>query len=112
MHIIEFSPPMYGIEGKFNTFRLGLRYSKLLKKDDKVILINKSKLEVIGYALVCDVLVGKLGDMANQHAHKNHNQFDKELACELLIAAMIKRYGPQMVSTDKKVTVIYLQLLS
>ena len=101
---------MQGIDGRFNTFRLGLRYSKILKLNDKVMLIDRAKLEVIGEALVCGIFVGKLDEMAKLYAHDNHNQKGNEYAPDLLIEAMMKRYGPHMVSVDKKVTVVYLQL--
>lgn len=110
MHIIEFAPPMKNIDGRFNTFRLGLRYSKLLKPQDKVLLINRAKLEVMGEAIVESVYVGKLAEMAKLYAHENHNQMGEVYATDLLIEAMIKRYGPHMVSVDKRVTVIYLQM--
>lgn len=112
MHIIEFAPPMQNILGRFNTFRLGLRYSRLLKPRDIVLLIDKQKLVTIGEAMVNEIYVGSLRDMANLYAHENHNQLGEDNPSELLIQAMIKRYGPQMVTLDKKVTVIYLQMLS
>lgn len=114
MHIIEFSPPIMGISGTFNTFRLGIRYSKILKVNDTVCLIDKQKLAIMGYAQVKEVLVGRLDDMAKLHASKNHNQVLNEpmFAPDLLIEAMMKRYGPHMVSLDKKVTVIYLSVTS
>lgn len=112
MHIIEFAPPMFNISGRFNTFRLGMRYSKILKVNDTVALIDRSKLFLMGYAKVEAIHLGKLADMALEHAAMNHNQMGKVDAPDLLIEAMIKRYGPHMVSIDKKVTVLYLQLVS
>lgn len=108
MHIIEFAPPMRNINGRFNTFRLGMRYNKLLKPQDKVLLIDRSKLSVMGEAIVEAVHMGKLSEMAKLYAHENHNQIGEKYAPDLLIEAMIKRYGPHMVSVDKRVTVIYL----
>ena len=113
MHIIEFSPPMLNLVGTFNTFRLGLRYSKLLKESDTVCLIDKKNLCVIGQAVVENIFKGRLDDMAMLYAHDNHNQLglDVETAAERLMTAMLRRYGPQIVNESKIVTVIYLTLL-
>lgn len=103
---------MSGLEGSFNTFRLGLRYSKTLKPGDKVLLIDKSKMLCFGRATVKKVTVGILRDMANLYAHDNHNQKDTapEEAPDRLVENMIKRYGPHICNENKKVTVIYLKL--
>lgn len=113
MHIIEFSPPMLNLVGTFNTFRLGLRYSKLLNERDTVMLIDKKNLCVIGKAIVKSVIKGRLDDMAMLYAHENHNQkeLDSEGAAQRLMTAMFKRYGPQMINEGKMVTVIYLTIL-
>ena len=113
MHIIEFSPPMLNLNGTFNTFRLGLRYSKLLKESDTVLLIDRKNLCVIGHAVIENIMIGSLKDMADLYAHDNHNQreLDEVGASERLMTAMLKRYGPQMVNEAKATTVIYLTLL-
>lgn len=102
---------MSGLEGTFNTFRLGLRYSKVLKPGDKVLLIDKAKMVCFGRATVKKVVVGKLRDMANFYAHDNHNQKETlpEQAPDSLVANMMKRYGPHICNENKKVTVIYLK---
>jgi hypothetical protein len=113
MNVIFFSPPMQGIEGTFNTFRIGLRYSKLLKRGDKVLLVDLKGCVVIGHAKVKSVIVGRLDEMAKLYAHENHNQtgLDGEGASDRLVANMQKRYGPHIASLEKKTTVIYLTLL-
>lgn len=113
MYVINFSPPMSGLFDSFNTFRLGVRYSKLLKVGDRVLLINAKSLEVIGEAIVNGVIVGQLGVLAGLYAHENHNQrdSDSEGAKTRLIANMTKRYGPHLVNETKKVTVIQLTMV-
>lgn len=103
---------MHGLEGSFNTFRLGVRYSRMIKPGDKVLLTDKSKMVCFGRAVVKKVTVGKLRDMANLYAHDNHNQRDvtAEEAPDRLIAAMTKRYGPHLINENKLVTVVYLKL--
>lgn len=111
MFVIEFSPPMMGIEGHFNTVRLGTKWSKCLNVGDRVLLVDKRKSEVMKSATVEAVAVGKLGEMAQLHAAQNHNQrgLDATGAPRRLIDNMIKRYGPNMCDENKRVTVIYLR---
>jgi hypothetical protein len=111
-HIIEFAPPMESIGGYFNTFRMGIKWSKLLKMGDKVFLVDKPKALVFGEAIIGEVFVGRLDEMAKLHAVHNHNQVGltpTAEAPERLIANMKKRYGPHIAREDKKVTVIFMQ---
>jgi hypothetical protein len=110
MRIIEFSPPMSGLDGEFNTFRLGIAWSKRLMPGDLVCLMNKKEFLLMGHAEVTAVHVGKLSDMSALHARRNHNQLGlpPDGAGERLIANMIKRYGPHKCLYDSKVTVIYM----
>ena len=112
MFVIEFSPPMVGITGTFNTVRLGLKLSRCLNVGDKVVLIDKRRAETMGAAFVESVHVGRLGDMAQLHAAENHNQrgLDREDAPKRLVANMVKRYGPHICNENKYVTVVYLRM--
>lgn len=58
MHIIEFTPPMQGFEGKFNTFRLGKKYSVILKQGDRVGLVDKKEHYIFALAKVEAILTG------------------------------------------------------
>lgn len=111
MYVIEFSPPMSGIEGVFNTVRLGGKYGKLLAPGDTVMLIDRKLSKVIGTAEVIAVEVGKLSEMAALHAAQNHNQkgLDESGAPRRLIDNMIRRYGPHKCGENSRVTVIYLR---
>ncbi len=113
MRIIEFMPPMNGMDGEFNTFRLGVAWSKRVESGNAVLLMDKKQYELMGCAEVTAVHVGKLSDMSALHARHNHNQLglDQDGAGERLIANMIRRYGPHKCSTGTNVTVIYMKRL-
>lgn len=111
MHVIEFSPPMEGIDGEFNTFRLGMAWFKRLVRGEEVLLIDRKQFCVIGRATVTDIQTGPLREMSYQHGSHNHNQkhLPPDGAGERVIAAMIKRYGPNKCCDSSKVTVIYMK---
>lgn len=113
MYVIDFAPPILNIDNDFNTVRLGVKWSRILKPGDIVLLVNKPKSEVMCKAVVRRISVGKLKDLAPIHAVHNHNQkgLDPSCAPERLIAGMIKRYGPHKCDVDKKITVIDLRKL-
>lgn len=113
MRIIDFAPPMSGIEGEFNTFRLGPAWSKRVESGEIVILMDKKQCSSMGYAEVTAIHVGKLLEMSTLHARRNHNQIglDTEGAGERLIANMMRRYGPAKCGHTKTVTVVYLRKL-
>lgn len=110
MTVIDFVPPINGVEGEFNTFRLGLFYSKRLKPGDKVYLMNVKDKFIFGRAVVTDIQVGPLADMAKLHAQHNHamlsNPGDRE---QDLLALLTKFYGPHIATPKKKTTVVYLR---
>lgn len=109
--IIEFAEPMLGIEGEFNTFRLGGAWAKRVQSGDTVILMNKKECCVVCLARVLAVHVGRLNELSALYGCRNHNQ--KHLpamgAGERVTAAMIKRYGPQKCRDTSRVTVIELK---
>jgi hypothetical protein len=109
---IEFYPPMQGLDGRFNTFRLGLAWSKRVSKGDYVLLLDNKTKVAFARARVTGVHTGTLCEMAKLYAHLNHNQrHDPSNARQNIVTALMKRYGPQMVTVDKKVTVIDLRRL-
>lgn len=110
MHIIEFSPPMRGIFGTFNTFRLGKRLHNMLKPGQKVLLVNKKQLFAFGRAQVLSAELGPFRAMAEKHAAANHNwrHLSPEEAVPSLMTSMTKRYGPHRINENSVVTVIYL----
>lgn len=112
-YVIDFAPPMTGLEGSFNTVRLGGTWAKRLSGGERVLLVDKPHSLVIGIAVVEQVVVGKLNEIAPMHAAHNHNQksLGSEGATERLIAGMKKRYGPHKVLDHSRVTFIYLRVI-
>lgn len=113
LRIVEFAPPMSGIEGEFNTFRLGGAWVKRVEVGDKIALMDKKECALIGYAVITGVHKGKLRDMSAQHGFHNHNQrhLPVEGAGERVIAAMQKRYGPNRCTENSIVTVLDMRRL-
>lgn len=109
-YAIDFIPPIIGIKGEFNTFRLGLFFAKRLKVDDIVYLMNVKEKLVFGRAVVTGIVVGPLEDMVRKHAKQNHamlsNPGDREVD---LLALLTKFYGPHIATPNKKTTVVYLR---
>lgn len=112
MYVIEFAPPMSGFSGTFNTIRVGMIWARRLTKGMKVALIDKKNALIFGYATVESVECGLLNEVAQKHAHLNHNQkgSDPEGAPERLVASLTNRYGPHIITPSKKVSVIYLRM--
>lgn len=109
--IIEFAEPVLGIEGEFNTFRLGGAWAKRVQPGDTVILMSKKECGVICRATVVAVHVGRLDELGALYGFRNHNQkhLPVEGAGERITAAMVKRYGPQKCRDTSRVTVIELK---
>lgn len=112
-YAIDFSPPMTGFVGTFNTFRLGLTWSKRAKVGDEVFLLDKPHCLLFGKATVEQVITGTVEQLAPDHAHLNHNQIglDDSEAVSRLVAGMTKRYGPHVFALNKKCTVVYLRMI-
>lgn len=113
VHIIDFSPPMQGIEGEFNTFRLGGAWAKRVQPTDKVILMDKKAMGMLGWGEVIAIHIGRLDDLSALYGSRNHNQkhLPQEGAGDRVTAAMIKRYGPNLCRYDSKCCVIELKLI-
>lgn len=111
LRVVEFTPPMSGLDGEFNTFRLGVAWSKRVVPGDEVLLLDKKTFSIIGRAEITEIHVGTLIDMSALHALRNHNQLglDPEGAGERLRANMIRRYGPQKCGPESKVTVMQMK---
>jgi hypothetical protein len=111
MYVIEFEPPVDNVVGNFNTFRIGLKWSKTLKPYEHVLLMDTKKKFVFGKAVVMEIMTGKLNEMAKLYAHQNHNQkhvLPPESPADRLIANMQKRYGPHIATLEKQTTVLFL----
>ena len=111
LRIMEFAAPMSGIDGEFNTFRLGGAWSKRVAPGDKIVLMDKKECALMGWALVTGVHVGKLNELSTLHGFHNHNQkhLSPEGAGDRVVAAMQKRYGPHKCRDTSMVTVINMK---
>lgn len=108
---IAFSYPRRGLEGQFNTFRLGASWATKVTPGSLVELVDARSKKVLKRATVKSVYVGVLIDMAQLHAHQAHNwkSYPEAERAQLLIASMKKRYPPGRVRDDSTVSVIYLE---
>ena len=113
VRVIGFVAPVIGVEGEFNTFRLGTFYSKRLHPGDEVFLLNEKEKIVFGKARVERIDVGPLGEMCVIHGHQNHTELanDPMTAPERLMGTIRKIYGPHIATMEKKTTVIFLKRL-
>jgi len=108
---IAFGYPRRGLEGHFNTFRLGASWLQKCPPGTEVELIDARSKKVLKRATVLRVFVGSLADLAGTHAAWAHNWKDhpKEQRADLLIASMKKRYPPKRVTETSICSVIYLK---
>lgn len=110
-NILKFSYPRRGLDGQFNTFRLGRRLSETLRPGDTVELVDSRTAKLLKRATVTSVHVGLLIEMARQHAALAHNWklYPEEDRTALLVASLKKRYPPGRVREDSIVSVIYFE---
>jgi hypothetical protein len=110
---IAFGYPRRGLSGEFNTFRLGLNWSRRVTPGETVELVDARTKKVLKRAVVTQVVTGALGPLAIAHAHQAHNwkNFPEDQRSALLIAALKKRYLPGRVREDSPCSVIYLKEL-
>ena len=113
MYIIDFLPPVIGVDSEFNTFRLGMKWYSLVQPGDKVIVTASKQRIALGLAEITYTDRGDLAAMLQTHASKNHTQLttDPNDAPEALYGVLLRCYGPQMVNLGKKTTVIGLRML-
>ena len=112
--VIGFIPPMVGLDGEFNTFRLGQTLAKRLAEGDEVFLMNEKTRTIFGKAVVTGIETGKLGELCLTQAHKNHTEVgsdDPERAPERLFKYIQKLFGPHIATADKKSVVLSMRRL-
>lgn len=110
IQVIGFIPPVVGIDGEFNTFRMGRKLSKLPEGED-VLLMDEKKKAVIGMAKVTYVDSGTLSEMRVLYASQNHTELatKSENPSESLYKTILKIYGPHIVNPSKIFTVVGLR---
>ena len=104
-YFIGFVPPVLGIDGEFNTFRLGSFYAKRLNVGDRVVLLDLKVKQVIGIACVTGIELGQLHEMCVLHGAENHVNVgvgDAENAPERLFKILQKLNGPHIATPSKK----------
>lgn len=111
IYVLDFQPPFSGVDGSFNTFRLGASWSKRLLEGDVVLLVDTKTRQVFGRAKVLTIGVGPLLEMLDRHAAMNHSQLGKgrKEASDDLHRRILKRYGPRIATDNKATSVIYLR---
>lgn len=111
MKQIKFSYPRRGLEGRFNTFRLGAKLSRDLTPGEGVELVDARTGKLLKRATVTGVYVGDLTSMAQLHAREAHNwkAHPEAERPALLMGSLAKRYPPGRVHDHSVVTVVYLQ---
>ena len=112
-NVIKFSYPRRGLDGHFNTFRLGAKLSQSLAPGDEVDLVDARTAKVLKRATVTSVHTGQLESMAPQHAHLSHNwkNHPEDSRATTLMESFVRRYPPGRARRDSIVTVVYLKEL-
>lgn len=110
--VISFVPPHIGLEGEFNTFRIGMKLHRQLKAGDFVSLLDTKDQAIFGRAQVISTDMGTLAEMCAIHSPNNHSEIpstDKQNSPARLFALVQKLYGPHIAGFHKKTSVIYLK---
>jgi hypothetical protein len=99
-----------GMEGEFNTFRLGGMWAQRLHPGQHVMLVRTNE-EKIGVAVVQSVHVGSLAEMIDEHGLENHlsiaaDRRGRELD---MLKVMKAVYGSTRVDLRSMTTVVYLK---
>lgn len=110
--VIGFVPPIVGVDGVFNTFRMGRKFA-VLKEGEEVFLMDSKRQVVFGRAVVLDVSVGPVSALCACFAFENHTELDKQDGehAERLFRTLQKIYGPHIVQPNRTATCIKLRRL-
>lgn len=107
--VIGFIPPIKGVNGVFNTFRIGKRLASLAAGEE-VLLMDQKRSVVFGRATVLDVTVGPLGALCACFAFENHTELDQQGEhAERLFKTLQRIYGPHIATPKKTATVVRLR---
>ena len=110
--VIGFIPPLVGLEGEFNTFRMSLALSKQLSIGEQVFLMNTKTQMIFGTAKVTRIETGILEELCARCAADNHSEIamrDKQNSPKRLLELVTRIYGPHICQPTKKSTVVYLK---
>jgi len=109
--VLDFIPPIEGVDQEFNTFRLGGSLVKRLSEGQEVFLMDGKNKVIFGKAQVVRIEPGALGELCLLYAKDNHRELanDPILAPERLFKYMQRIYGPHIAQAGKKACVIYMK---
>jgi len=111
--VITFRPRLVGLDGVFNTFRLGVSWFNRLSPGVIVGLVNAETNEVFGKAKVLQVLHGSFDEMVEKHSHMNHLLLgmEPEEAASKMREIIARSYGKLVAANAQTITVVYLRNL-
>lgn len=107
--LIGFRPPIVGLNGVFNTLRVGETWMTRVEPGTLVTLINTVNNEVLGYAKVVRLHTGPFDEMVKKHAHRNHiGKSTTDNPIETVNHVLRKAHG-HFLNDDSRLTAIYLE---
>jgi hypothetical protein len=110
--VLGFIPPVVGVDGEFNTIRLGGRKYKDLLIGSEVFLMDTRRDVIFGRAEVLDVTTGPLSALLAVYAGENHTEIGRDGDhAERLYQTIQKIYGIHIVQPNKLSTCIKLKRL-
>lgn len=106
--VLQFLDPR-GLDGEFNTFRLGGAWARRVQPGDRVALVGKAAF--IAYAKVINTHAGKFTDMDKHYGIDNHLMIDAALSGVDLVleSVMSSIYGKHRFTPASTVSVIELR---
>ena len=104
--VLKFRNPC-GMDGKFNTIRLGMAWTKRVTRGTVVALMT-TKFDVFGRAAVTSILSGTKEDMVERYAIDNHRLLvdGTQRSMEDILRGS---YGRMIYDNNEFATVIYLR---
>ena len=108
--IIPFRPKIRGMQGTWNTFRIGTAWYNRLKVGTKIAVLNTKTLEIERYEVVKDIHFGLKEEMCQMYAKDNHNIIADNIydnIAETMLQRMRKNYGSRIFESTSYATVIY-----
>jgi len=99
-----------GMEGEFNTIRVGRAWGERLQPGDRIALINARTGEQIGTAKVIRTNSGSKSLIESLNWKNNHSMLPQGNGSpEAMSALLRKRYGKMIYDNSKYATAIYLK---
>jgi hypothetical protein len=114
--ILTFRPPLLGLEGNFNTFRIGAAWAHRVAPGVIVGLGDRANGDrIFGKAIVRKVFYGDYETMCRKYAKDNHmlveSKMTRKAAAEKMAKIMRNAYGKIVVENAEDISVIYMERL-